>query len=98
MIIKLQKWDVFSCSGEQGKQAEELQRESLRFGLKINADKTQAMVTNRNINEQPITVNGEEIKVVEQFKYLGLMIKEDGDSSHEIKNQELILLEIQQYN
>ena len=56
------------------------------------------MVINRNHNEQRITVNGEEIKVVEQFKYLGLMIKEDGDSSHEIKNQELILLEIQQYN
>ena len=42
------------------------------------------MVINRN-GERPISVNGKKIEVVEQFKYLGSTIKDDGDSSHEIK-------------
>ena len=42
------------------------------------------MVIDRN-GKQPIIVNGKKIKVVDQFKYLGSMIQDDGDSSHEIK-------------
>ena len=75
---------IAASKAELEKQAEELQCESLRFGLKINANKTQAMVINGN-GEQPISVNGKKIKVVEEFEYLGSMIKDDGDSSHEIK-------------
>ena len=40
-------------------QADELQRESLKIDLKVNADKTQAMVINKN-SGQFINVNGEE--------------------------------------
>ena len=44
------------------------------------------LVINRN-GKQPISVNCKKIKVVKQFKYLGSMIKDDGDSSHEIKTR-----------
>ena len=55
---------IAASKAELEKQAEELQRENLSFGLKINANKTQATTINRN-GRQPIIVNGEEIKVVE---------------------------------
>ena len=45
------------------------------------------MVINRN-GEQPISVNGKKIKVVEQFKYLGSMIKDDDDSLEVSRHQQ----------
>ena len=87
---------IAASKAELDKQAEELQRESLRFGLNINAEKIQAMVINRN-GEQPISVKSKKIKVVEQFKYLGSMIKMMVTVFMRLK-QELLLLEIRLYN
>lgn len=69
---------IAESKAELEKQNEELQCESLRFGLRINAKKTQAMVINRN-DEQPISVNREDVKIVEQFKNLGSR-KDDGEN------------------
>ena len=81
---------ITPSKAEVEKQIGELQRETLKIGLKINADKIQAMVINRN-NEQPISVNCEEIRVVEQFKCQGSIITEDGDSFHEMKSKSPLL-------
>ena len=67
---------------ELEKQAQELEKCSLNFGLRINSAKTHAMVKG---NKQPIFLDGAEINQVDRFKYLGSMVTMDGDSSPEIR-------------
>ena len=56
--------------------------ESEKFGLKLNIQKTKIMVSG------PITslqIDGETVKTVADFIFLGSKITSDGDCSHEIK-------------
>ena len=64
---------------------------SLKFGLKITADKSQAiMVINRN-NEKPISVNYEEIREAEQLKCQGSITKEIVTAFTKISQNSLLL-------
>ena len=64
-----------------------LKEESEKVGLKLNIQKTKIMVSG------PITswqIDGQTVKTVTDFIFLGSKITEDGDCSHEIKR--LLLL------
>ena len=59
-----------------------MKEESDKVGLKLNIQKTKIMATS------PITsweIDGETVKIVSDFIFLGSEITEDGDCSHEIK-------------
>ena len=58
-------------------------RESEKVGLKLNIQKTKIMASS------PITsweIDGETVKTVSDFIFLGSKITADGDCSHEIKD------------
>ena len=63
-----------------------VEEESEKFGLKLNIQKTKIMASG------PITswqIDGETMKRVTQFIFLGSKITADGDCSHEIKRHSL---------
>ena len=57
-----------------------------RYGMKMNATKTKSMVVSRKIETPQIKINidGAEIEQVQQFKYLGQTITDDGRCDAEI--------------
>ena len=64
-----------------------VKEESKKFGLRLNIQKTKIMASN------PITswqIDGETVKTVADFIYLGSKITADGDCSHEIKRHLLL--------
>ena len=59
-----------------------MKEESVKVGLKLNIQKTKIMASG------PITswqIDGEIVKIVSDFIFLGSKITSDGDCSHEIK-------------
>ena len=59
-----------------------MKEESEKVGLKLNMKKTKIMAS------VPITswqIEGENVKAVSRFYFLGFKITADGDCSHEIK-------------
>ena len=64
-----------------------VKEESEKFGLRLNIQKTKIMASS------PITswqIDGETVKTVADFIYLGSKITADGDCSHEIKRHLLL--------
>ena len=64
-----------------------VKEESEKVGLKLNIQKTKIMASG------PITswqIDGEKVKTVADFIFLGSKITEDGDCSHEIKKRLLL--------
>ena len=66
---------------ELEKQAVELEKCSYTFGLHINSVKTHVMVHD---SKEQIFLSGNAINEVDRFKYLGSMVRIDGDSTPEI--------------
>ena len=65
---------------------DQVNEESERLGLKINIGKTKFMVISKNdIPNTRISINGEDIEQVTQFKYLGCMINQKWDPDQEIR-------------
>ena len=56
-----------------------LEKEAAKVGLHLNAKKTEVMTYNQPVNIPIKTSNGEEIKVVEDFKYLGSYVNKSND-------------------
>ena len=65
---------------------EALVKHSAEFELNINSTKTVAMVWT-NTNSGRLVLGGEEMKKVEQFRYLGSTVTADGDSEQEIRTR-----------
>ena len=64
-----------------------VKEESEKVGLKLNIQKTKIMASG------PITsweIDGEKVKTVADFSFLGSKITADGDCSHEIKRSLLL--------
>ena len=59
-----------------------MKEESEKAGLKLNIQKTKTMTTGLIISWQ---IDGETMKTVTNFIFLGSKIAADGDCSHEIK-------------
>ena len=69
--------------GRKGRGTEEPKEESEKAGLKLNIKKTKIMASG------PITsweTEGEKVKAVTDFLFLGSKISEDGDHNQEIKS------------
>ena len=60
-----------------------LETTSARTGLRINKKKTEVMRINATVNA-PITVNGEPVKEVESFVYLGSVIDKQGGTDRDV--------------
>ena len=68
-----------------------LKVEAEKMGLVINETKTKYMKTNSATIEQQdgdvITIGGQRFEVVDEFVYLGALIRADSDNSAEIKRR-----------
>ena len=60
---------------------------SERFGLSLNAKKTQGMVIGRHTSSINIMYNGAPLEQVKQFIYLGASFSEKGDTIKEVKSR-----------
>ena len=60
---------------------------SERFGLSLNAKKTQVMVIGRHTSTINIMYNGAPLEQVKQFIYLGASFNEKGDTIKEVKRR-----------
>ena len=59
-----------------------------KYGMKINKGKTKVMrITHTTHTHIKITIDGNEVEVVKQFKYLGSMITNDGRCTIEIRHR-----------
>ena len=63
-----------------------LSNSASRYGMQISAEKSKIMINSNNRNlHTNITLYGEKLEEVDQFKYLGATIIKDGSSDSEIK-------------
>jgi hypothetical protein len=53
-----------------------LDRSSTAYGMEINANETKLMTNNDNGNQIDITLNGEKLENVKNFKYLGATVSD----------------------
>ena len=82
--------DVALLATTEGKLQElvnEVGKTSERFGLSLNAKKTQVMVIGRNTSSIKIMYNGAPLEQVKQFIYLGASFNEKGDTIKEVKRR-----------
>ena len=63
-----------------------LGEETRRVGLKINKEKTKAMRINAR-NQKKIIINGQEIKQVDEFEYLGAKVCKEGGGMKDLRNR-----------
>ena len=54
---------------------------SSRYGMEISAEKTKLMTNSTTPIERKITVSGQELQTVTQFKYLGAILSEEGSKT-----------------
>ena len=64
----------------------DLQDKSKRLGLKVNMKKTKVMLNSYAI-KAPISINGEELQMVDEYVYLGQQITMTNDRSGEIRRR-----------
>ncbi len=64
-----------------------LANESESFNMAINGKKTKAMIVSKNINSLDLQMEGDDIEVVQEFKYLGAVKTSNGDCTTEIKRR-----------
>jgi hypothetical protein len=64
---------------------EDLNKEAVKVGLKMNASKTKAMKINSKTKTK-YEVNGNIIDETEKFQYLGSLVKIDGGAEEDVKN------------
>ena len=79
--------DIDGLAGEEQKKKKKkknyslvnrLDKTSSRYGMKISAEKTNFMTNSIRPIEKKITVGGQELENVNQFKYIGAIVSEEG--------------------
>ena len=73
--------DIDGLAGEEEKLAnlvERLDKASTAYGMEISAEKTKLMTNNTTGIYTEIKVNGQKLKTVKSFKYLGSVITDEG--------------------
>ena len=58
-----------------------------RYGMKMNVEKSEVMLVARTQREVIITVEGQRLKVVTDFKYLGVNFNNEGEMDREINSR-----------
>ena len=66
---------------ELAKLVNRVDKTSFRYGLEISAEKTKMMTNSRKPMEKKITVSGQKLETVNQFKCLGAILSEDGSKA-----------------
>ncbi|XP_071501766.1 uncharacterized protein [Diadema antillarum] len=69
---------------ELGKLVKRFDDTSSKFGMEINAEKTKLMTNTSQPLTNKITLNGQELEAVSQFKYLGAIMNEKGSHTEVI--------------
>ncbi|KAK3544563.1 hypothetical protein QTP86_016937, partial [Hemibagrus guttatus] len=82
--------DIVICS-ESREQVEENQ-ERWRFalerrGMKVSRSKTEYMCVNEREGSRTVRLQGEEVKKVQEFKYLGSTVQSNGECGKEVKKR-----------
>ena len=76
--------DIDGLAGREEELAslvKQLDTTSSRYGMEISAEKTKLMTNSDQPITTKITVSGKELETVEQFKYLGSIITEEGSKT-----------------
>ncbi|KAK3506727.1 hypothetical protein QTP70_018270 [Hemibagrus guttatus] len=79
---------IFSESREQVEESLERWRFALeRGGMKVSHSKTEYMCVNEREGSGTVRLQGEEVKKVQEFKYLGSTVQSNGECGKEVKKR-----------
>ncbi|KAK3568204.1 hypothetical protein QTP86_000221 [Hemibagrus guttatus] len=81
--MKIELWDTF----DQYKEMNDVQAIGVGFGMKISRSKTEYMCVNEREGSGPVRLQGEEVKKVQEFKYLGSTVQSNGECGKEVKKR-----------
>ena len=82
--------DIVICSETMEQVEEKLERWRFaleRRGMKVSHSKTEYMCVNERDTSGRVRLQGEEIKKVEDFKYLGTTVQSNGECGKEVKKR-----------
>ncbi|KAK3544908.1 hypothetical protein QTP86_029243 [Hemibagrus guttatus] len=82
--------DIVICSESREQVEENLKRWRFalgRRGMKVSRSKTEYMCVNEREGSGTVRLQGEEVKKVQEFKYLGSTVQSNGECGKEVKKQ-----------
>ncbi|KAK3563935.1 hypothetical protein QTP86_006208 [Hemibagrus guttatus] len=82
--------DIVICNESREQVEENLERWRFaleRRGMKVSRSKTQYMCVNEREGSGTVRLQGEEVKKVQEFKYLGSTVQNNGECAKEVKKQ-----------
>ncbi|KAK3571266.1 hypothetical protein QTP86_005982 [Hemibagrus guttatus] len=82
--------DIVICSESREQVEENLERWRFaleRRGMKVSRSKTEYMCVNEREGSVTVRLQGEEVKKVQEFKYLGSTVQSNGESAKEVKKR-----------
>ncbi|KAK3524727.1 hypothetical protein QTP86_001653, partial [Hemibagrus guttatus] len=82
--------DIVICSESREQVEENLERWKFaleRRGMKVSRSKTEYMCMNEREGSGTVRLQGEEVKKVQEFKYLGSTVQSNGEIGKEVKKQ-----------
>ncbi|KAK3533116.1 hypothetical protein QTP70_007304 [Hemibagrus guttatus] len=82
--------DIVICSESRERVEENLERWRFaleRRGMKVSRSKTEYMCVNEREGSGTVRLQGEEVKKVQEFKYLGSTVQSNGECGKEVKKQ-----------
>ncbi|KAK3539601.1 hypothetical protein QTP70_010244 [Hemibagrus guttatus] len=82
--------DIVICSESREQVEENLERwrsELERRGMKVSRSKTEYMCVNEREGSGTVRLQGEEVKKVQEFKYLGSTVQSNGECGKEVKKR-----------
>ncbi|KAK3515253.1 hypothetical protein QTP70_013016, partial [Hemibagrus guttatus] len=88
--MKVSRNDIVICSESREQVEENLERWRFvleRRGMKVSRSKTEYMCVNEREGSGTVRLQGEEVKKVQEFKYLGSTVQSNGESGKEVKKR-----------
>ncbi|KAK3556397.1 hypothetical protein QTP70_007981 [Hemibagrus guttatus] len=82
--------DIVICSESREQVEENLERWRFaleRRGMKVSCSKTEYMCVNEREGSGTVRLQGEEVKKVQEFKYLGSTVQSNGECAKEVKKR-----------
>ncbi|KAK3548082.1 hypothetical protein QTP70_004512 [Hemibagrus guttatus] len=82
--------DIVICSESREQVEENLERWRFaleRRGMKVSRSKTEYMCVNEMEGSETVRLQGEEVKKVQEFKYLGSTVQSNGECGKEVKKR-----------
>ncbi|KAK3513959.1 hypothetical protein QTP70_000153 [Hemibagrus guttatus] len=93
--------DIVICSESREQVEESLERWRFtleRRGMKVSRSKTEYMCVNEREGSGTVRLQGEKVKKVQEFKYLGSTVQSNGEWGKEVKKRVQAVLDIQLLN